>query len=197
MLYTKDDFKSLRFNPLCEEKILEKYPDLYEIISQEMARDTNIDCLLRFVIMLNDPQSIVFLSEKNVERRKDMAAELAGLPDNLQFRDEVFTYMNKTAFGLTVNYLKRFAKSKEFAALVTMEQIYWEEIRLLNMPIIADSPDKDALAALEKKSKIKAELDQDLNRIDAYYKKFVGEDENLIKKRERMTPENVRQLKSK
>jgi len=197
MLYTKDDFKSLRFNPMCEGKILEIYPDLYEIISQEMVGDKNIDCLLRFTIMLNDPQSIVFLSEKNVERRKDMAAELAGLPDNLQFRDEVFTYMNKTAFGLTVNYLKRFAKSKEFAALVTMEQIYWEEIRLLNMPIIADSPDKDALAALEKKSKIKAELDQDLNRIDAYYKKFVGEDENLIKKRERMTPENVRQLKNR
>ena len=197
MLYTKDDFKSLRFNPMCEGKILEIYPDLYEIISQEMVGDKNIDCLLRFTIMLNDPQSIVFLSEKNVERRKDMAAELAGLPDDLQFRDEVFTYMNKTAFGLTVNYLKRFAKSKEFAALVTMEQIYWEEIRLLNMPIIADSPDKDALAALEKKSKIKAELDQDLNRIDAYYKKFVGEDENLIKKRERMTPENVRQLKNR
>lgn len=188
---------NLRFNPMIEDEMLKAYPQLGEILTKTAGEDEHIDKLLRFIIMLNDPKSIVFLSEKDLDRRKNLAAELSGLPDNAEYLEGIFMYKNQVAFQLTIQFLCRFIKNKEFAALVTMEQVFWEEIRLLNKPISeAGEADKDVLIAVEKKGKIKAELELDLNRIDAYYKKFLGDDPELINKRERMTPENIRKLKS-
>lgn len=202
MLYNKEDFANLRFNPLADGDILDVYPDLNILVLPSKSGEldtgvTDLDKLIRFSIILSDPKSVVVLAEKDLVRRKDLAAELVDLPEDPAFRESVFMYNNAVVFYASIQYLKFFAKSKEFAALITFEQCYWEEISLLNKPIDRTESDKDVLTAVEKKGKIKSELELDLNRIDAAYKRFLGEDEALIAKKERMTPENIRKLKSR
>lgn len=195
--YQKKDFLNLRFNPLEETPIREAYPDLNDIIRPEILSEPLLDAMIRYVIMLCEPKSIVFLSESDLNKRKDLAAELAGLPMDVNILDKIFSYDNELVLELTIRYLTRFSKNKEFAALIAMEQVYWEEIKLLLKPINESEKDNNVLAAIQKKSAIKNEIDSDLKRIGDYYSSFLGEDKDLIAKKERVRPESIRRLQKK
>lgn len=196
-IYQKKDFLNLRFNPLEENPIREVYPDLNDIIRPEILSEPLLDAMIRYVIMLCEPKSIVFLSESDLNKRKDLAAELAGLPMDVNILDKIFSYDNELVLELTIRYLTRFSKNKEFAALIAMEQVYWEEIKLLLKPIDESEKDNNVLAAIQKKSAIKNEIDSDLKRIGDYYASFLGEDKDLIAKKERVRPESIRRLQKK
>jgi hypothetical protein len=196
-MFTKKDFQNLQFNALSELELLKEYAALKEIVRAEILDEPELDKLLRYTIMICEPKSVLVLSERDLNFRKSMAADLAGLPKDEEYRQEVYCYTNEIALELTIKYLTRFAKSKEYAAIVALENSYWENIKLLLKPIDDTNgvKDKDILDAVQKKSAIKSEIDADLKRIENYYSSFFGEDKELINKKERITPENVRKLK--
>ena len=88
----------------------------------------------------------------------------------------------------------RFSKSKEYAAIVVIENCFWESTKKLLEPIEGKSS-KEQLDAVQKKSALKDELDKDIIRIDKLYKSFFGEDVELEKKGKlKITPENIAKL---
>ena len=172
MTYGIDDFKNLQFNPLCKKSVLTEYRTLSEIING-FENNPALDSILRYTILLCEPKSSLVISERDINYRKEIAAELSGIPDKL--REDVYTYSNVMSLELAVRYLTRFSKSKEYSAILVFENCYQENIRLLLKPIddtTENVKDKDVLDAVQKKSLIKNEIVEDLKRIESLYVSF-------------------------
>lgn len=191
-MFTEKNFDNLQFNPLCKEDIFKEYPVLLEIIRDELKPTNDIEKILRYVIMLSEPKSIVVISERDLNYRKTVVADLVGLNTDISYRECIFDYSNPVVLEITMRYLMRFCKSKEFAAIAAMENTYWESIKLLLRPIDETAKDKEMLDAVQKKSAIKNEIDADLKRLDTYYSAFFGDDKDLLSKKERIRPESIR-----
>lgn len=189
MNYKKPDFANCQFNPLVENKILEAYPKLCEIVLPEWV-DENTDALLRYAIMVYDPKSPLVLNERDMNYRKGIAAELVGLEDEL-LSESIFNCTHLYAADLIVRFLIRFVRSKEWAAICAFETAYTESIKEVIEPISGRSS-KERLDSVQKKAAVKEEIIKDIERLDKLYRVFFGEDDELqTKGKKRLTPEMI------
>jgi len=185
----KPDCSQMRFDPTCSQTMLSKYPELkgivvgedYNISAQHNASE--VDALLRYVILCYDPSSPIYLNEPDLIYRQKQSADIAGIKKNEEYRNLVWSMSLDGFDGLLVSYLQRFVKNKEWAAIVAFEANYWESIRLLTKAIKIDSDlkDKEILDALQKKSLIKNELESDRDKIELWQQKFAGKDPNIMR----------------
>jgi len=194
MGYSEKEFSGCIFNPLAKTGMLDKYPRLNEIILPEWF-DENLDSIIRFVICVYDPKSPLFVTERDLNYRKGVAAELSGFNmSNEEFLASIYACTHEYFVDFTMRFLMRFIKSKEFAAIVIVENCFWESAKKLMEPISGKNS-KEELEAVQKKSAIKDELDKDIARLDKYYKSFFGDDNDLeVKAKTRMTPESIAKL---
>jgi hypothetical protein len=190
MAYTSQAFNPCMFNPLVSEKMLQAYPRLSEIIAPEWAADANIDSILRYVSMMYDPKSPLVTVERDLNYRKQVAAEMAGITDE-ELLTTIFTFTHQYLVELVVKFLIRFVKSKEFTAIIVVESCFWESTKKLLEPIDGETS-KAQLEAVQKKAAIKDELDKDIARLEKYYAAFFGDDKELeVKAKGRVTPESI------
>lgn len=199
MIYSKDSFNTCHFNPLCAGEMLTTYPKLNDIVSDDWWDDVYLDKLLRYTVMVYDPESPLIKGEKDLNYRKDVALDLAVIEDD-EIRQQFVTcsypqtnYNGTPPYqvGVIMRYLMRYPKSKEWASIVATENCFWESISKLMEPI-SGKDSKAELEAVEKKAKIKDEIEKDIKRLDAYYKAFYSGDKDLeeqIKKR-KTSPES-------
>lgn len=179
MPYTEKDFSKLRFNPMIQAPLLQVYPDVGFIVDQEWRDDPLFDYTMRYVIMCYDPESPLIKGENDINYRKAIAAGLSGFnvndPESL-----IPIHTNKHDYlpELITRYLRRFAKSKEWAAIAATEFKFWESIGKMLEPI-AGKDSKAELEAVQKKSAISAEINVDIKRLKEYYKDFYSGDETL------------------
>jgi len=210
MVYRESSFSNCMFNPLVKGKMLKEYPRLTEIISTDW-NDNHIDELIRYIICVYDPKSPLAIQERDLNYRKGVAADLAGMDmDDKEFLQSVFSCsLSLTSLpieeilngksgdcisDLIMRFLMRFIKSKEWAAIVIVENCFWESAKKLMEPITGKDS-KQELEAVQKKSAIKDELDKDIARLDKYYKSFFNEDDDLeLMAKKRVTPESVARL---
>jgi len=189
-MYKEKDFNGCVFNPLCNGSLLDVYPRLSEIVPEALWADQQLDNILRFLIVMYDPNSPLIRNEKDLKYRRAKAFELCGIHDEgLQTALETHThyYFPKLVF----EYLKRFGKSKEWAVIAALEYCFWESIYKLISPISGDNS-KIELDAVQKKEVIKDGVDKDIKRLEQYYKQFFGGDEVLEKKvKKRISPELI------
>ena len=185
-------FASCAFNPMCDGKMLSEYPRLSEIIDPDWTEEANLDGLIRYCIMVYDPRSPLVLNERDLNHRKGVAAELAGMDmTDEEWLTSIYVHSHPFIVDLIVKYLIRYCKSKEYALICATEYKYWESIRRLMTPI-ADGKDRDALNAVQIKAAISEELDKDIARLDNYISKFFGEDTELIRKSKgKLSPELI------
>jgi hypothetical protein len=195
-MYKKEQFSNLAFNPFCTEHIVHKFPKLESIIPDDTPVDDVLDTVLRYIILMYDPQSILVREEKDLNHRRTEASILSGLNKfGEEFELSVQEFDYEPALELTVRYLVRFAKSREFAAICALEYKYWESIKKLCKPIKEDTANQE-LQAVQKKAVISEEIDKDIKRLENYYKLFYGEDAVLEKKAKKGTrPEDYAQIK--
>lgn len=191
MSYKMNSFSGCIFNPLTSLDMLDAFPRLKEIIDPTYE-DGELDRVLRFMIMVYDPGSPLFRDERDLNYRKRVATELLGFGrKDEDLTASLFNFTHKYFTELVIRYLRRFARTKEFAAIVIVENCFWESAKKLLEPI-SGKDSKSELEAVQKKAVIKEELDKDISRLDKYYKAFFGEDDVLEKKaRGRMTPETI------
>jgi hypothetical protein len=194
-MYSEQNFKGCAFNPLTKDKMLDAYPRLTEIILPEW-RTEELDGLLRYIICVYDPKSILVSTERDLNYRKGISAELSGLDmNNDELMTSIYTCTHDFIADLIVRFLMRFVKSKEWAAIVIVENCFWESAKKLMEPISGKNS-KEELEAVQKKSAIKDELDKDIARLEKYYKSFFGDDDDLQSKaKTRVTPESIAKLK--
>lgn len=190
MIYKKKDFAGCQFNPLTDQPMLEAYSTLNEIIKPEYMEEPELDKIIRYVIMVYDPKCALVLNERDINYRKGMAAELAGFDvENVEYLTALYASQFPYVTEMIFHYLRRFGKSKEWAATCAYEFAIWESIRMIMEPVTGKSS-KEELEAVQKKAALKDELDKDIKRLDSYFKQFFGDDNDLIDRaRKRMTPE--------
>lgn len=187
--YTKKSFEQCQFNPCHGGKMVNAYPVLSEIVQPEWSDDPFLDEIIRYTIMVYDPKSPLTLSERDLNYRKGLAMELLEINEE-GFMESLYTCTYPILVDYTVKYLVRFIRSKEWAAICATEFKYWEAIRLIMQPISIDKDDKAQLDAANKKDVLSASIDEGLSKLDLYYRRFFGEDDELLNKaKRRLTPE--------
>jgi hypothetical protein len=189
MNYKQSDFNNCQFNPLVDQKILEVYPKLAEIVDSEWF-DDDLDNILRYMIMVYDPKSPLISYERDLNYRKDIAVQLSSITDDTTAA-AVISSTHKYSPSLIIKYLMRFARSKEWAAICAFESSFWESIKEVIEPISGKNS-KEKLESVQKKAAIKEEIEKDIRRLDALYRTFFGEDEELQQKaKRRLSPEMI------
>lgn len=169
--------------------MLENYPQLSEIILPDWM-DEYTDCVMRYIVMVYDPKSPLINNERDLNYRKGVAGELAGIEDE-EVLESLFTSTHRYSADLTVKYLCRFVKSKEWAAICAFESSFWESIKEVIEPITGKNS-REKLDSVQKKSAIKEEIEKDILRLDKLYRVFFGEDDELQNKaKKRLTPELI------
>lgn len=194
--YTKKSFEGCLFNPMNDERMVDAYPVISEIIDPEWSSDPWLDSIIRYTVMIYDPKSALVMGERDLNYRKGIGAELAGFDvQDEEAMSSIYGCTYPILVDYTVKYLMRFVKSKEWAALVAIEFKLWEEIKQTMTPISGKSS-KEELEAVQKKAVIAQEIDNDIARLENYYKRFFGEDDELERKaKRRMTPELMAEKK--
>lgn len=177
--------------------MVEAYPVLSEIIAPDWSADPCLDSIIRYTIMIYDPKSALVMGERDLNYRKGIAAELSGFDQGDEdLINAIYSCNYPMLVEYTVKYLMRFVKSKEWAAVAAYEYKFWEAIKLIMQPISAEKSDKEQLDAANKKDVLSASIDEGLQKLDAYYKSFFGEDDELERKaKRRMTPELMAEKK--
>lgn len=195
--YTKKSFEACLFNPLADERMLDAYPVISEIIMPEWSSDPVLDNIIRYTVMIYDPKSVLVMGERDLNYRKGIAAELSGFDlQDEEGMNAIYSCAYPILVDYTVKYLMRFVKSKEWAAICAHEFKYWEAIRLIMQPINSERSDKEQLDAANKKDVLSASMDEGLQKLDVYYKTFFGDDDDLQRKaKRRMTPELMAEKK--
>lgn len=192
MNYKKKDFAGCMFNPLVDEPMLEAHMRLKEIIPLALFEDANIDSVMRYVIMIYDPKSILIFNERDMNHRKGVAAQLAGFDTSDEsYLNNLYQCNLKHVVEFILKYLTRFVKSKEWAAICAFESAFWESITRVIEPISGKNS-RDILMSVQIKAAIKDEIEKDTARLEKLYQKFLGEDDSLIQKAaRRVSPEQI------
>lgn len=179
MRYSEKEFQGCEFNPVTGGvPMLEAYPRLKEIIDTDWVEEyaDAMDELIRFVIMVYDKNSPLRQSERDSMRRKNIAYDLVGFKRqaNGEPIEEIINETHPIIFMITVRYLAKFIKSKEYAALCAFEFKYYENIMELMTPIVGTT-NAERLEAAKKKSVISEEIVKDIKIIDDLWLGFFGE----------------------
>lgn len=195
-MYKASDMGAMQFNPLTKERMIDAYPKLLDIIETEYLQLPDIDGIIRFILLCYDPKSPLVANERDLNYRKGIAAELSKLNvDDEEYMQTVYTFEHEPCLNITIRFLIRFAKSKEWAAIAAYEYAFWESIKKVIEPISGKSS-KEQLESVEKKSKIKDEIEKDIKRLQVFYSSFFGEDPDLeLRSKSRVTPESIAKLK--
>ena len=200
MNYTEKDFSAFPFNPLKNtdlHKAVGFIPDALTVTTKYLDVEVvkthaKIHNLLAYTMLMYDSRSVLIPRERDIDTRKRIAADLAGL----EHSDDYFTLTHEVLMTLVVWYLKTQVKSREFAAIVALEYKFWENITELMSPIVGDT-NKERLEAAQKKAVISSEIDNDINKLNRYYKDFFGDDDAIATtvKKQSFRPERFMQSK--
>lgn len=199
MHYTKDSFSKCSFNPMIDEKMLETYPSLEEIIDPKWKTEVLLDRLIRYSIMVYDPKSSLVSENITLSSRKKIALELSLLTgvDKNKLDSIMACEYGEILPELVVKYLKTFPRSMEWAILTATENKLWETVAIIMSPLKKDE-EKDMLGAIMKKEKILEEMEKDIVRVESYYKIVFGDDAGLQEKIRRgpISPQSIAKLSS-
>lgn len=199
MHYTKDSFSKCSFNPMIDEKMLETYPSLEEIIDPKWKTEVLLDRLIRYSIMVYDPKSSLVSENITLSSRKKIALELSLLTgvDKNKLDSIMACEYGEILPELVVRYLKTFPRSMEWAILAATENKLWETVAIIMSPLKKDE-EKDMLGAIMKKEKILEEMEKDIVRVESYYKIVFGDDVGLQDKIKKgpISPQSIAKLSS-
>lgn len=181
MSYSEKDFSGCVFNALKSEDMQKAYPKISTIMEKEWQQEPLLDNIIRFVILVYDPKSAL-RRERDSMRRKNIAYDLAGFERNElnEAMPEIINESHELCLYITVRFLAKFVKDKEYAALCAFEFKYYENILELMTPIKGET-NAERLEAAKKKSVISEEIIKDIKVIDDLWHSFFG-DKTLVEK---------------
>lgn len=193
-IFNKDDFNKMIFNPFnIKGSIKKKYPKLKMFKTFDSANDS----MIKYVLYMYDQNTPLKEQFPDLKIRKEQAAILSGfslIKDNEKLHD-VFFFLSDQLVDMVDEFLRK-QNNRIWSMIVSNEQTFFEYQTKLLSPVEGDR-DKDILQALQIKSKIMDDLNTINDRLDSYYMKLYGEDQELlkvIKADKRLTPEFIANL---
>jgi hypothetical protein len=193
-IFNKEDFNKMIFNPFSiKGSIKKKYPKLKMFKTFDSANDS----MIKYVLYMYDQNTPLKEQFPELKIRKEQAAVLSGfslIKDNEKLHD-VFFFLSDQLINMVDEFLRK-QNNRIWSMIVSNEQTFFEYQTKLLSPVEGDR-DKDILQALQIKSKIMDDLNTINDRLDSYYMKLYGEDQELlkvIKADKRLTPEFIANL---
>ena len=193
-IFNSEDFNKMIFSPFkVKGSLKKKYPKMKMFSSFQSAEDQMIADVL-YMYDQNTPMKEQF---PDLKIRKEQAAILSGfdlVKDNEKLHD-IFFFQSSKLVDMVDEFLRK-QNNRIWSMIVSNEQTFFEYQTKLLSPVEGDR-DKDILQALQIKSKIMDDLNTIKDRLDSYYMKLYGEDQELlkvIKADKRLTPEFIANL---
>lgn len=174
MEYKYQHFGKCLFNPM-ERDLMERYPVL-----KNLSMRVN---LMKYVIVLYDPNSPFILQHRDIRIRKQMAAQFAGFDIVLESEmlNDMYLLKNDETREVVVRFLKKFAFPREWFMICANEHTFYEYGERMMEPITksAEVKDKDEMTAISIKSKLSQDMEVINERIEKGYKKMFGDDTEI------------------
>lgn len=193
-IFNKEDFDKMIFNPFGVKRPLKKaFPKMKMFKSFEVADDQ----MIAYVLYMYDQNTPLKEQFPDLKIRKEQAAVLSGynLKKDGEFLHDLFFFVSEKLVEMVDEFLRK-QNNRIWSMIVSNEQTFFEYQTKLLSPVEGDR-DKDILQALQIKSKIMDDLNTINDRLDSYYMKLYGEDQELlkvIKADKRLTPEFIANL---
>lgn len=193
-IFNKEDFDKMIFNPFGIKRPLKKaFPKIKMFKSFEVADDK----MIAYVLYMYDQNSPLKEQFPDLKIRKEQAAILCGykLGNDSELLQDLFFFASSKLVEMVDEFLRK-QNNRIWSMIVSNEQTFFEYQTKLLSPVEGDR-DKDILQALQIKSKIMDDLNTINDRLDSYYMKLYGEDQELlkvIKADKRLTPEFIANL---
>lgn len=128
--------------------------------------------MLKFIIMMYDPQSPLVKEFPDLQRRREEAAYLSDfkLPQNPMKNDDLVRAI--------IGYLK-ILRNRRWALIVGIEQTIWESTGNMFNTVESDSGsnDKDVIAGIKMRNGMAADLIELNDKLDMLYKQFFNDEE--------------------
>lgn len=170
--------------------------------------------VIRYILYCYDLNSDLIKQFTDLKKRKEAAAELAGFKRSEKdgkFDKEVYNMMefkkktitttdedekeeteveSNKIYAMVMCFLK-IQQSRLWSMIVSTEQAF-EEYQGLIMEPVSERGDKDTLTAAKTKDALMDSCDKMNQRIEEYYNKLFGSNEDLIEvKRKAISPETI------
>lgn len=193
-IFNKEDFDKMIFNPFKVKRPLKKaFPKMKMFKSFELADDQ----MIAYVLYMYDQNTPLKEQFPDLKIRKEQAAILSGysLTKDDKLLHDLFFFISEKLVQMVDEFLRK-QNNRIWSMIVSNEQTFFEYQTKLLSPVEGDR-DKDILQALQIKSKIMDDLNTINDRLDSYYMKLYGEDQELlkvIKADKRLTPEFIANL---
>ena len=193
-IFNKEDFDKMLFNPYgFKTSIVKKYPKMKMFKTFQDAEDK----LIRYVLYIYDLNTPLKEQFPDLKIRKEQAAILSGydLDSDKEELNNIFFFTSTKVISMCDEFLRK-QNNRIWSMIVSNEQTFFEYQTKLLRPVDGDR-DKDILQALQIKSKIMDDLNTINDRLESYYMKLYGEDQELlktIKADKRLTPEFIANL---
>jgi hypothetical protein len=195
MSYTEKDFQRCVFNPLGKKRLMET--DLVNILTDVPAEDMGRrESLLRYIVAMCDASSPLVKNEPDLSKRKVVAAQLCEI-EHGQFSEDLFSNKIDYATRAMNEYMRLYGQNRLWAMIVSETQRFWEYNYRLMKPVDGER-DREILTSLDVKTKLAEELDKMNDRLDNYYKRLYGEDQELMdaSRAKKWTPEFIANVSS-
>lgn len=193
-IFNTEDFRKMIFNPFkVKGSLKKKYPKMKMFSSFQSADDQ----MIAYVLYMYDQNTPMKEQFPDLKIRKEQAALLSGydlVKDN-ELLHNIFFFQSSELVDMVDEFLRK-QNNRIWSMIVSNEQTFFEYQTKLLSPVEGDR-DKDILQALQIKSKIMDDLNTINDRLDSYYMKLYGEDQELlktIKADKRLTPEFIANL---
>lgn len=173
MEYKLQHFSKCLFNPMVKE-MMDYYPVLKNLTSDIR--------LMKYVLVLYDPNSPFILQHRDIKMRKQMAAQFAGYDiviDN-DMLNEMYMLKDEATREVVVRFLRKFAFPRDWFMICANEEAFYEYGERMMEPISkSERGDKDEMGAIAVKSKLSQDMEIINERIEKGYKKMFGDDEEI------------------
>jgi len=173
MDYKPQHFSRCLFNPMAKD-LLDQSP-----ILKNLTTDIRV---LKYVLVLYDPNSPFILQHRDIKMRKQMAAQFAGF-DIVMESDQLsdmYSLKDDMTREVVVRFLKKFAFPREWFMICANEETFYEYGERLMEPIGKSlKGDKDEMGAIAVKSKLSQDMEIINERIEKGYKRMFGDDSEI------------------
>jgi len=193
-IFNTEDFKKMIFNPFkVKGSLKKKFPKMKMFSSFQTAEDQ----MIAYVLYMYDQNTPMKEQFPDLKIRKEQSAVLSGydlVKDN-EILHDMFFFKSTKVIEMVDEFLRK-QNNRIWSMIVSNEQTFFEYQKKLLSPVEGER-DKDILQALQIKSKIMDDLNTINDRLDSYYMKLYGEDQELlkiIKSDKRLTPEFIANL---
>jgi hypothetical protein len=198
-MITKQKFGKLKF-PLYdlenEPDLLSHLPELNKHAEFRKIPKSRSDAVIKYLILLYDPQSHLLKEYHDLKERKEAALVLANIPKwgkgYADYVDDMVNLTDPIVLNAVMCLLVKVYHNRKYTEWQTLQQEL-EEYTRRRLNLITAKDDKDEMAALEKKAKLRVECQNINDQLDGMEKDIFGNDDELkeiVKQLRFDTPEN-------